>query len=60
MNKLNSQKQEMIITQLIEGSSVRSTERITGVHRDTTLRLMVRVGNACQKMMDGKMRKNPG
>ena len=56
MNKLNSQKQEMIITQLIEGSSVRSTERITDVHRDTILRLMVRVGNACQKMMDEKLR----
>ncbi len=55
MNKLNSQKQEMVISALVEGSSVRSTERITGVHRDTILRLMVRVGNACEKYMDQAM-----
>jgi len=28
---------------------------MTGVHRDTITRLMVRVGNACQKLMDQKM-----
>ncbi len=55
MNKLNSQKQESIISALIEGSSVRSTERMTGVHRDTVLRLMVRVGNACDVLMDETM-----
>jgi IS1 family transposase len=56
MNKLNSQKQEMVIASLIEGCSIRSTERMTGVHRDTIMRLMVRVGNACQNLMDKTMR----
>lgn len=56
MNKLKSEKQAMVISALIEGCSVRSTERMTGVHRDTILRLMVRVGTACQKYMDQKMR----
>jgi len=56
MNKLNSQKQEMVIAALVEGNSIRSTERMHEVHRDTILRLMVRVGNACQKMMNDKMR----
>jgi len=56
MNKLKSQKQEMVISALVEGSSIRSTERMTGVHRDTIMRLMVRVGNVCQKLMDQKMR----
>jgi len=55
MNKLNSQKQEAVISALIEGCSVRSTERMTGVHRDTILRLMVRVGNACEELLDEKM-----
>lgn len=56
MNKLKAEKQAMVISALIEGCSVRSTERMTGVHRDTILRLMVRVGDACQEYMDQTMR----
>jgi IS1 family transposase len=29
---------------------------MTGIHRDTIMRLMVRVGNACEKFMDATMR----
>ena len=36
---------------LIEGTSVRSTERITGLHRDTILKLLVRAGEKCEKLM---------
>jgi IS1 family transposase len=56
MNILNSQKQEMILGAMVEGSSIRSTERMTGVHRDTIMRLVVKVGNACEKVMDTTMR----
>lgn len=56
MNNLKSHKQEMVISALVEGSSIRSVERMTGVHRDTIMRLMVRVGNACEKYMDRVMR----
>jgi len=52
MNKLKPEKQETVIRCLVDGSSVRATERIAGVHRDTILRLMVRVGNGCEKLMD--------
>lgn len=45
----------MVISALVEGNSVRSIERMTGIHRDTILRLMVRVGNACERFMDEKM-----
>ncbi|HUI87917.1 MAG TPA: IS1 family transposase [Anaerolineales bacterium] len=55
-NILKQEKQEQIIRCLVEGSSVRSTERLTGVHRDTIIRLMVRVGNGCQHLLDEKMR----
>jgi len=41
---------------LAEGSSIRSIERITQVHRDTIMRLGVRVGEACAKIHDQKMR----
>jgi IS1 family transposase len=38
-NALKREKQEQVIRSLVEGSSVRSTERMTGVHRDTILQL---------------------
>lgn len=38
------------------GGSIRSIERITGIHRDTVMRLGVRVGEACAKIQDEKMR----
>lgn len=55
-NVLNSDKQIAIIGSLAEGSSIRSIERITGIHRDTIMRLGVRVGKGCTALMDAKMR----
>jgi IS1 family transposase len=56
MNILKIEKQEMVIKGLVEGSSIRSIERMTGVHRDPIMRLMVSVGNTCEKIMDTSMR----
>jgi IS1 family transposase len=56
MNVLGKEKQISIIGGLAEGASIRSLERITGVHRDTIMRLGVRVGEACRKLLDEKMR----
>lgn len=36
---------------LLEGMSVRSVERVTGIHRDTILKLLVLAGNRCQRLM---------
>lgn len=55
-NILPKDKQVAAISALAEGSSIRSIERMIGVHRDTIMRLGVRVGNACQKLLDAKMR----
>lgn len=56
MNALKREKQLAVIGALVEGTSVRSVERMTGVHRDTILRLLVRVGRHCQALMDATMR----
>jgi transposase-like protein/IS1 family transposase len=40
---------------LVEGMSVRAIERVTGVHRDTILDLLVTVGAKCEKLMDEKI-----
>jgi IS1 family transposase len=55
-NVLNTDKKIAVIGALAEGSSIRSIERITGVHRDTIMRLGVKVGQGCTAMMDTKMR----
>ena len=38
-NVLNTDKQIAVIAALAEGSSIRAIERMTGVHRDTIMRL---------------------
>jgi len=56
MNRLKMGKQIAVITALVEGNSVRSVERMTGVHRDTIIRLLLRVGAHCEQIMDKRMR----
>ncbi|HTX33562.1 MAG TPA: hypothetical protein VME43_01020 [Bryobacteraceae bacterium] len=55
-NVLPFDKQAAIIGSLCEGSSIRAIERLTGVHRDTIMRLGVRVGQGCTALLDRKMR----
>jgi hypothetical protein len=58
-NVLSTDKQIAAISALCEGSSIRSIERMTGVHRDTIMRLGVKAGNGCAALMDAKMRDLP-
>jgi IS1 family transposase len=55
-NVLEREKQERVTAALVEGSSIRSVERMTGVHRDTIMRLMQRVGAGCETLMDAELR----
>jgi hypothetical protein len=55
-NELKTEKKTMAVSMLAEGNSIRSIERMTGIHRDTIMRLGVRVGEACAKIQNGKMR----
>jgi hypothetical protein len=55
-NILPKEKQVAVIGALGECMSIRAIERLTGVHRDTIMRLGVRVGEGCAKMLDQKMR----
>jgi IS1 family transposase len=53
---VSEEKALLAIQLLLEGTSVRSAERITQLHRDTILRLLVIAGERCAKLMDEKMR----
>jgi transposase-like protein len=53
---LVEEKAISVLQHLVEGCSIRSTERITGVHRDTILRLLVVVGGKCERMMEERIK----
>jgi transposase-like protein/IS1 family transposase len=40
---------------LAEGASIRAAERLTGLHRDTIMKLIVLFGTACRKFLDKQM-----
>jgi len=41
---------------LLEGCSIRSTERLTGLNRNTIMRLLEIVGRRCERLLDAKLR----
>lgn len=47
MNLLSKEKRANVIAALVEGSSIRSTVRMTGVAKGTVLKLLADIGNAC-------------
>ena len=52
MNKLSKDKRINILSLLIEGSSMRSISRLTGVSINTVTKLLVDAGNACADYHD--------
>jgi len=54
--RLPMDKAVLVLNMLLEGSSVRSIERITHVGRNTILDLMVHVGENCQRMLCDRLR----
>jgi transposase-like protein/IS1 family transposase len=50
------EKAETILAMLLEGNSVASVSRITGVHPGTILRLLVKAGEKCERIMADRIR----
>jgi IS1 family transposase len=59
MNRLSTAKRVAVISALVEGCSVRSTSRLTGVAKGTILRLLADVGAACARYQDTAIRNVP-
>lgn len=49
-------KAALALQLLLEGNSIRSTERITQLDRNTIMRLLILGGECCEKLMYSKMR----
>ena len=56
MNILPFPRQVEVVSLLTEGTSLRTTARLTGVDRNTIMRLNRRVGEACHRLHHARMR----
>lgn len=52
MNRLSSEQRASVISCLIEGCSIHSTVRMTGIAKKTVMRLLVEVGAVCADYQD--------
>jgi IS1 family transposase len=59
MNILPMEKQIQIVTALVEGNSVRATARMVGVEHKTVMRVLLRVGDHCARLLNERMRRLP-
>ena len=56
MNSTTRDDQIRIVAALVEGNSIRSTSRMTGIARNTITKLLVDLGTACMKFHDEHVR----
>src|SRR5229473_6202668 len=55
MNVLPIEKQIQIISALVEGNSIRATARMIGVEHKTVLRVLLRTGDNCARLLNERM-----
>jgi IS1 family transposase len=56
MNTLTSDERIRVVAALVEGNSIRSTSRMTGIARNTVTKLLVDLGTACAAFHDMNVR----
>ena len=54
--RIPMEKAEMCLQLLLEGMSIRSIQRITGMHQETILNLLVLAGDKCRQLMNDKIK----
>jgi len=59
MNNLPIDRQTAVIAALVEGNSIRATVRMTGVAKDTVIKLLAKIGQACADYQDTTLRNLP-
>jgi IS1 family transposase len=57
MNILPFDKQIQVVNTLVEGNSIRATARIVGVEHKTVMRVLLRVGEACGRLLNERVRR---
>jgi len=59
MNRLSTEKRAQIIGCLVEGNSIRATVRMTGAAKNTIVKLLADLGEACAEYQDGVLQQLP-
>jgi IS1 family transposase len=59
MNRLDNARRTAVVKALVEGNSIRSTVRMTGVAKNTVQKLVLELGSACAAYMDANLRNLP-
>lgn len=59
MNRLSKQERARVIAALVEGNSIRATVRMTGIAKNTIVKLLAEVGAACEQYQDRMLRALP-
>ena len=59
MNKLATAERVRVVAALVEGNSIRATVRMTGVAKNTIVKLLVDLGAACAAYSDRTLRNLP-
>jgi IS1 family transposase len=52
MNKLTKDERVRVIAALVEGNSIRATVRMTGIAKNTVVKLLADIGKACEEYHD--------
>ncbi len=55
MNKLSTERRAQVVGCLVEGMSIRATVRVTGVAKNTIVKLLADLGTACAEYQDGTL-----
>ena len=56
MNQLTTAERAQVVAALVEGNSINSTVRMTGISKPTILKLIRDLGEACQRFHDNRVR----
>src|SRR3982074_2241776 len=56
MNRLSTERRAQVIGCLCEGMSIRATVRMTGVAKNTIVKLLAELGTACADFHDARVR----
>lgn len=59
MNVLDTERRARVVRCLVEGNSIRSTSRMTGVARNTVSKLLLDLGRVCSEYQDRALRNLP-
>ena len=56
MNQISTEKRVQVLHSLVNGNSIRATVRMTGVAKNTVIKLLLEVGEACEAYQDRTVR----